>query len=239
MTKCVRFAMTKNFLKEYVEECITEVLRNFDLNFFKNLKGNLQKIDYAQKILPFIGAGSARIVFAVSGDKVLKVAKNKKGLAQNNAEIEMFLEMDAAGFGNVLTKIYDYDKSGAWVLSEIASPLRDMSSDMSKFTRYVGVPFSLYRQIIFNMDDAGVRSAVSQVELAYDEGTPEAFLLDEIILRPKEFHFIYGVAHAINNLDLMYGDLLRPGQYGRTTDGRIVLLDYGFTEIVHLMHYKQ
>jgi hypothetical protein len=40
-------------------------------------------------VFPYMGSGSSRIVYALSTGKVLKIATNDKGIAQNEAEFEI------------------------------------------------------------------------------------------------------------------------------------------------------
>jgi hypothetical protein len=59
----------------------------FDINQFKDLTSFAAKARYLRSHgLDKLGAGSSRAAFIADNDTVIKVAKNKKGLAQNRVE---------------------------------------------------------------------------------------------------------------------------------------------------------
>ena len=60
----------------------------WDLNTFKKLNTFKSRIEYCDKYLQKINSGSGRIVYKIDNDKVLKLAKNIKGIAQNSTEIQ-------------------------------------------------------------------------------------------------------------------------------------------------------
>lgn len=119
----------KNYIKSIVQEEITllEKLRGtFDWNTFKSLSSLDEMEQYCLKTLGKpLGKGSSRIVFALSSNKVLKLAKNisggDKGRAQNKLEVETFTNPKAKA---VVAKIYDYDPAYNWIISEITRPFK-------------------------------------------------------------------------------------------------------------------
>ena len=61
-------------------------------NFLKelnNINSFANRIKYADNNLTRIGGGSGRIVYELNDTKVLKLAKNQKGVAQNNVEFDL------------------------------------------------------------------------------------------------------------------------------------------------------
>lgn len=76
---------------------------SFDMDFFKTLPSFNQRIQYCEKYLQRISSGSSRIVYKIDDQKVLKLAKNKKGLAQNETEIDYSSEL-----GEIVAKIFEY-----------------------------------------------------------------------------------------------------------------------------------
>ena len=62
-----------------------EFKQNF-LPEFLNIKSFSGKMKYANERLTRIGSGTGRVVYDIDGEKVLKLAKNPKGIAQNEAE---------------------------------------------------------------------------------------------------------------------------------------------------------
>ena len=58
---------------------------SFNMAEFKTLTTFSERIRYCQTRLQRISSGSARIVYKIDNEKVLKLAKNRKGIAQNEA----------------------------------------------------------------------------------------------------------------------------------------------------------
>ena len=81
----------KNMIKliENVDEAYPA---SFNMEEFKNMKSFNQRIQYCEQNLQRISSGSSRIVYRIDDEKVLKLAKNKKGLAQNEAEVDFGTE---------------------------------------------------------------------------------------------------------------------------------------------------
>lgn len=244
----------KQLIEALTEEALDEVLRKFNVNYFRGLGSPEQRIAYAKENLPEMGYGSSRAVFALSGGKVLKIARNKAGYAQNRSEYEIFRDPRTK---NVVTAIYDFDRTMfAWIVSEIANPLK---SD-AQFQQLSGVSFHTYVAIMRAWDDS-------------DETNKQAFLskyiqewqdkLDDLEAENRKGQ-IYNITqrrlqqyqNAANSnfvrtmMDLVkeslsIGDVARIdpdsdtlGHYGYTADNRIVLLDYGFTRDVAQKYYS-
>lgn len=74
--------------RELVESIIQEMAypSNFDLRYFSTIPTFKARIQYCKDRLKLLGNGSSRIAFQVDDEKVLKIAKNQKGIAQNIKE---------------------------------------------------------------------------------------------------------------------------------------------------------
>lgn len=74
--------------RELVESIIKEMAypSNFDLRYFSTIPTFKDRIQYCKDRLKLLGNGSSRIAFQVDDKKVLKIAKNSKGIAQNMKE---------------------------------------------------------------------------------------------------------------------------------------------------------
>ena len=215
-------------------EVLQELLRGFNLNHFKKLPTNLAKMNYAKSILPHMGSGSARTVYAVSGDKVLKIAMNQKGIAQNKAEVDVFLEMDRAGFGAAVAKTIDYDPKYHWILSEAVQPLSRGSTGV--FEKATGIPFSFFGFVMRNLRTTSLKD-IESIAKNYSLSWEERIALEDLAKKPPIL--MRGLEYAMNHLNLLIDDLTFLTHYGKTADGRIVLLDYGFTRDVEMWHYRE
>lgn len=77
-----------------------------------------------------IGKGTGRIVYDISDGKVIKLAKNKKGIAQNLVESNPKIQEK---YSNVVATIFDFDKDGKWIIQEKAEPI-----NMKDISMYLG-----------------------------------------------------------------------------------------------------
>lgn len=217
-----------------------------------------EKEKYAQKTLPFLNKGSARSVFALDDITVLKVARNRAGLAQNKAEAG--LSSNPRG-GNFVVKVYEHAPDFSWLKSEKVIPLT--SSD--QFEALAGIPFDIYVNLIGKWIDSPesnegkfLGSMINKLETNLKSNprylrdrklSLETKIQLDDLKRSWKSPFIKAMMGLVNR-ELKVGDVARIetssgsspsttiGHYGETPDGRVVLLDYGFTHAVGDQHYN-
>lgn len=131
--------MSKGTLKGIIKSLVLEELTlleklrgTFNWAQFKALASDdvveslYEMEEYCQRTLGRpVGKGSSRIVFALSSNKVLKLAQpnaHEKGLAQNELEVETFTNPKMRP---VLAAIYEYDPKYLWVVAEITRPFQE------------------------------------------------------------------------------------------------------------------
>ena len=175
------------------------------------------------KILKKISSGSARVVYIIDDTKVLKLAKNKKGLAQNEIEAGYSKYSDLS---DVVAQTFDYNQDNLWVEMELAKPVRK-----ADFKRITGYSFENYCAAINNYDnDVNHRK--------YHHTMP----IDKAVLASMwENEFVYGIFNYIGNYSVPVGDLMRLNSYGivsRNGVETIVLIDFGLTNAVYDSYYK-
>ncbi len=90
----------------------------FNVNDLKNIRSYKGRIFYLKNKLQLLGQGSSRMVFNIDGKKVIKVAKNAKGIAQNFLEAEIGQDYY---YKDVVTEVFEYDPDFVWLISEYAS----------------------------------------------------------------------------------------------------------------------
>lgn len=93
---------------------------SWDFNTFNNLKTFKSRIDYCNKTLHRIGSGTSRIVYQIDDEKVLKLAKNEKGIAQNDIEIQYSNYSDIS---DITAEIFNHDQNDIWLEMEVANKL--------------------------------------------------------------------------------------------------------------------
>lgn len=89
----------------------------FALDTLEKLKTFKERIHFAENNLKVIGVGTSRIVFEY-GDKVFKLAKNRKGIMQNKIEI-----LKSKSNFDLFAKIFDYSPTNKWLIMEKTFPV--------------------------------------------------------------------------------------------------------------------
>lgn len=104
--------------RELVESIIQEMAypTNFDLRYFSTIPTFKARIQYCKERLKLLGNGSSRIAFQVDDKKVLKIAKNQKGIAQNIKE-EDWGRNQYGCFAEIYEADYD---NHTWIEMELA-----------------------------------------------------------------------------------------------------------------------
>jgi len=225
-------------------------IRGFSLDILKKKMSEFEKLAYPEDIgiairklvekqygLPFLGKGSSRVVYALSTDKVLKIAINQKGIAQNEAEKIVSQNPSTRYIG---AKVYESDPNDYWSVMEVAQ----IYKDGTQLNLDLGIPVELVRK--YNI----VRAA-HDLDYVYNKGKS----IEEVIeyryedadLQKSLRKFLEDPSKSMLALvDLMFNSpieqRLEPGDivtdhFGRTADGRPVLIDYGFTTGVSEEYY--
>jgi hypothetical protein len=215
--------------KKYISKVLREEIidedypQSWDIEEFKKLKSFNARIKYCNQHLTRISSGSSRVVYKIDDEKVLKLAKNKKGLAQNEVEIEYGGYNDLS---DIVAKVFESDENNLWVEMELARRVK-----ASDFKRIVGYDFELIEQAIQNY---GVDSGNTKARVKY-KIDPEIW--DDM----WENEFMYAIFGYIGNYGVPVGDLRRLSSYGlvnRNGEDKIVLIDYGLTHDVYDSYYS-
>lgn len=180
---------------------------------------NLEKLEtynarkkYAERNLKHLSSGSSRIVYLSPDKTIIKLAKNDKGIAQNEAESNPKMK------SKFLNKILKHAKNHAWIETHYLDKIT--TKDFEKMT---GLDF----------DDFGeaIRYGLKNVSGNKDREKPEDF--DKI-----EKSEIYKELKDIGEeFKLMPGDLARISSWGKK-DGNPVLVDAGLTKDVFEEFYE-
>ena len=113
MKKLIKKSLKESLVFEIIEQMLGEEYpTNFNLETFKSLTSFNQRIQYCESTLKRISSGSSRIVYMVDDTKVLKLAKNKKGIVQNEAET---MKSNYHDLRDLVAKTFDADENDLWV----------------------------------------------------------------------------------------------------------------------------
>lgn len=206
--------MKNRLLEEYIRFIIFEKIRSvkknspfgsrFDFKKFRSLDNIEFMRGYADSFLQVLGEGSSRVAYALSSNKVLKIALNGKGVDQNIAELDVFTNPATKP---MVAKVQDYDPEYRWI---IADSVRIFNSE-EEFEKETGVNF---KEFVEDIKQSLIRKQQPESDLAVS------------------------TLKTIMSSNLMLGDVARIEHWGKSSDGRVVLLDYGFTKEVWQLHYS-
>ncbi|MCD8206940.1 MAG: hypothetical protein LUD72_03285 [Bacteroidales bacterium] len=151
-----------------------------------------------------IGKGSAREVFQITDDKVLKLATNNDGLGQNLRESDYYNSVF-----DIFPLVYDADGNGKWIISEYVLPATE-----EDFKRCFGFDFEKFRYFIWACYAAS-EDAISP-------------------MKPSERNWLIEENNDLGLIDWYIQeenppmtDLMKMDNYGLNSKGKIVLLDSG------------
>ena len=214
-------------MKTHIQKLLRESLLGEDypltwnIEEFKKLNSFTKRVEYCNTHLKRLAAGSSRIVYMVDNEKVLKLAKNKKGLAQNEVEIEYGNYYDLSG---IVAKVFESDENNLWVEMELAKKVTP-----NIFKNVVGVSFDEYTNAMKYNYFTNIKPN------RYPTAKPEN--MDEM----WDNEFVYEMLSFMGNYDIPVGDLGRLSTYGlvnRDGSDTIVMIDYGLTNDVYGTYYS-
>lgn len=222
---------------------------------------------YAESKLEKLGEGSSREVYLLSNRHVLKMAIPKertaaRGVAQNEAEVEAYTNPKMKP---VLSKIYDADSRYLWIVSELVRPLdyREFFETIGiRNEEILQEVIKRYIDADYNVEDARqyFQSKINELQERIDNEkrmlrnpkiidfkknwlergiksmTKKIGLIQEHI-DAYDNSFVKLILELEDEFEILLADTKRFNHWGKTADGRIVLLDYGFTESVSFLHY--
>lgn len=221
--------MLREFIRLTFRSIISEKIRgNFDVRKLKELDNLKDVFKYAKDNLELIGSGSSRLAFLLSSQKVIKVAKNSAGIGQNSAEVEIYTNPKARA---VLAKIYDYGEGYKWIISELVRPILRPG----EFKSLTGIPFSGFQAVL---DDFASAKTVTDIDDIID------YYFNSKVTKRRNFEqraadWVRDIGYTLFSTDLKVGDFYIIEHWGKTASGRVVLLDYGFTEEIYKFFYKK
>lgn len=205
-------------IKEEFEQFLDEEYpSSFNMDYFKSLNSFNKRILYCEEHLRRISSGSSRIVYQIDDEKVLKLSKNQKGIAQNEVEIS-FSEDSYINY--LFAKVHDYHDDYLWLEMELCKKIT-----FGRFEQLTGVKFRDFKDIInYEASLNNGRFKRSKPELSYDYWENE---------------FVVGIIDYFKNYNIPHGDLIRISSYGENKNGEVVLVDFGLDQDTFDTHYSR
>lgn len=177
---------------------------------FSALKNYLKDQD-----IPYISSGSSRWVFGPIDGHVLKLAKNRKGIAQNNAEADGLINNY-----DCICEWFAASDEGIWIESDYCTKAKP-----TDFKKILGYPFSTHCEYLEYMEEERSKNPGTAPDGYYE-------LLED------EDNLLCSMYYLISDFDLPVGDFQRISSYGVNSEGKIALVDYGLNRQVGKDHYS-
>jgi hypothetical protein len=163
---------------------------NFSLEEFKKLTSFKKRLEYCNKNLQRISSGSSRALYKIDEEKVLKLAMNQKGIAQNEQEIILSNYYDIS---DIVAHVFDKDdKNNTWLEMELARKLT-----LGDFKRITGFDFKDF--------DATIHNYYLDAVLHRNDFRKEVD--KEISQEMWENEFTYSILNFIGSYQIPAGDL--------------------------------
>ena len=204
-------------------------LPSFSLEELTNIQSFKGKQQYCiQNLGKPIGNGSSRQVFQIDDNKVLKLAKNTKGIKQNEYEgTDDYYKSSLS----IFPEVFEHDENYTWIVSEYVLPAKEQD-----FKHCFGMSFDEWRSVIKAM------------EIAHKGGRQR--YLD--FIRPMESKKVWELCDKnetiadfndyIGSYSVGIGDFYTINNYGLALRGnqpQIVILDSGLSEDIYNSYYKR
>lgn len=188
---------------------------SFNMDTFKAINSFVNRVAYCKLHLKKIAEGSSRIAFIIDDTKVLKLAKNRKGLAQNENEANMGYN---EGYFDCIAHVFDFDDNYTFIEME-----RARKCSPQEFKNIVG--YSLEDVIKFIHNDLAGDYRYRDLK---KQNIPQEILNDMY-----ENDFIRDLNDFLHTYDMLVADIAKKDSYGivkRNGHDEVVLLDYGATQ---------
>jgi len=202
-----------------IETKLNEAMSDeFSFETLKSLPSFNQRLNYCKEHLgPNIGQGSSRIVFQLTDEICLKLARNERGIAQNELE---FRNSEDYYINNLFLKVFDESDSENYLflVSEYVLPAKK-----SDFKIVENVSFDDFVTIL--MDLNWNKKLTQEENDIYDES-----------------ELVRGIYDYSMNYNVPIIELTRIANYGlvyRNNQATLVLLDSGFDDDIFKQHYSR
>lgn len=182
------------------------------------------QLRYAQERAAKLGRGSSRAVFNIKfqgRETALKIATNKKGLAQNEFEADILSDYYIKDLG-IAIPLIDFDTENEpprWIHTEKAEKMKP-----TQFKKFFGVSHNEIQAVINYGTGKNNNLSAEVKEWMYDEDNPH-------------HDYISALIDLVGNYGIPSGDFTRLANWG-VYKGHPVIIDIGLSNEVAKQHYS-
>jgi len=254
MSKKALLETIEILVKEEIESLsLKEKIRSSTFNWkeFKALPDIFKMKEYLDATLVSLSEtrqktgreGSARKVYLLSSGKVIKLAKNNAGLAQNEAEASASKTPDIKP---AIAKVFDSDPKFFWLVSELVKPLE--KSNMYRVGQFFGGDifpttdsFEQFAWYVWenkgDVDRSLIKFEHQQAPWLskYNPNIGKDIKNPKVIAKLNEF--FKSLLEFCQKTGSRYEDIASISSFGISAEGNLVVLDYGFTKEVGQKYY--
>lgn len=203
----IKLKILKFLIKESMRK-IKSSSSKFNFNTLNKFEHLYEIHRYLSRNFRQLGAGSSRIAYEYTSHSVIKAAANKRGLLQNEAEVEIYTN---PLYKPLVAKIFDFDPNYRWLVSE---PVRSIRSNV-EFKKYTGME-------LYELTYIASKLATDHVL--------EPYLIEKYdAMTQRGVEILEALVPIVKNSGLIIADLEELEHWGITADNRVVILDYGWT----------
>ena len=192
-----------------------------------------------------LGVGSSRAAYLINNQKVLKLAINGKGIAQNQVEFSNLIKNRS----DIFPKAYDKAPDDSWIMVEHVRVFETMEEVAGAFGLYIE-EFEDYVSILNNNNESEIMKWIKRWEdeieerkegLNYDmERVRNSERRIEMYRRALSQKGLVNFIRKMDELNLPFNEVARtPEHWGQAGDGRIVITDAGFTDEINDKLYSK
>ncbi len=181
-----------------------------------------KRINYFDRLLPKIGSGSGRSVYDIDGNYVLKLAKNPKGISQNEVEAQI----SAYDYNHdIVTIVIKADDNDTWLIAEKARKITP-----KRFKEVLGFDINnAYSYLNNRLADNRNKHYIQDIDPQIKSNLDEDDWMNDIF-------------RMIQDHDIKISDFSRISSFGevvRYGEPAIVVIDYGLSDEVYQTHYNR
>lgn len=167
----------------------------------------------------YLTSGSSRLVYKID-NYAIKIAKNKKGIAQNETEADWSLQQLG-----IVPKLYEVSEDYMYIIVELCSKCKK-----SDFEKIEHISFQDFCNCLEYYHSQHEPRYYKNRQIRKPEMYDESWNKEDSLLR--------SMYDYIGNYEIPVGDLLRLTNYGINSKNEIVLVDSGLNENVYKKHYE-